>query len=338
MRQVVLEEPRVVSVRQADVPRPGTGQALVRLRWAGICGSDLSAYRGTSPLVSYPRVLGHELLVVVIAAPHGSGLQGRRAVVEPLLPCGACRACRLGRPNCCADLRVMGVHVDGGMAEAAAIAARQLHAVPEGVPDELAVLAEPTTIAYHAVRRAGVEAGGLAVVIGAGTVGLLVAQLLRRTRGCRVLVHDLDPWRLAAAERLGATAVAGDAAAVVAAVRRATDGEMADVVFEATGNAACTRLSTDLVAHAGRIVLIGWNRGPVAVDTVTLMRKEVDLVGSRNSVAAFPPVLRLLADGAVDAGVMITHRLSLDDAAAGLQLLDRGGQALKVLIAGAAGG
>jgi L-gulonate 5-dehydrogenase len=332
MRQVVLERPGSLVLRDTEPGRPGPGQALVRLRWAGICGSDLAAYRGTSPLVSYPRVLGHELLVDVLEAAGRPELVGQRAVVEPLLPCGTCRACRHGRPNCCVSLRVLGVHVDGGMAETALIAEGALHAVPDGMPDGLAALAEPTTIAYHAVQRAGIDAGGVAVVLGAGTIGLLVAQLLRRARGCRTLVHDPDAWRLQQAERLGAVAVEGDAAAVRAAVWRASGGEGADVVFEASGSEASTRLTTDLVAAAGRIVLIGWNHGPVPVDTVTLMRKEVDLLGSRNSVAAFPPVLRLLADGVVDADVLVTHRFSLSRAADALALLDRGGPALKILI------
>ena len=336
MRHVLLERPRVVSVR--DVPSPvaggGSGSALVRLRAGGICGSDLSAYRGTSPLVSYPRVLGHELLVDVLDSPDRPELVGRRAVIEPLLPCGACRACRRGRTNCCERLGVMGVHVDGGLAEYGVVAARQLHAVPEGMPDDVAVLAEPLTIAYRAVERAAIEAGRTAVVFGAGTIGLLIAHLLLRARGCRVLIVDLDPWRLEVAGRIGAHAVTGDPEAVRVAVATATGGEMADVVFEATGNAGCTRMTTDVVAHAGRIVLIGWNKGPTEVDTVTLMRKEVDLLGSRNSVGAFPPVLQLLAAGIVDPAVLITHRFALGEAEGALRLLDAGaGPVLKVILA-----
>lgn len=333
-RRVVLERPGVVAVRDADAaPPPGSGQALVRLRLGGICGSDLSAFRGTSPLVSYPRVLGHELLVDVARCPDRPDLEGRRAVVSPLLPCGACRACRRGRSNCCADLRVMGVHTDGGLAGATLVATSQLHAVPDGVSDETAVLAEPLTVAYHAVQRGAVDAGQVAVVLGAGAIGLLVARLLVGARGARVWATDVDPWRLQVAERMGAHPLPGDPAAMLRALADATRGELADVVFEATGHPACTRLATDLVGHAGRIVLIGWNRGPTEVDTVALMRKEVDLLGSRNSVDAFPPVLRLLEGGLVDPGALITHRFPMEEAGAALRLLDAGGgRALKVLI------
>ncbi|HET7558649.1 MAG TPA: alcohol dehydrogenase catalytic domain-containing protein [Limnochordia bacterium] len=333
MRAVVLEEPRRVAALQRPEPQPTPQQALVRLRTGGICGSDLAAYRGQSPLVSYPRVLGHELVVDVRECPSQPELVGKRAVIEPLAPCGRCRACLLGRRNCCMRLQVMGVHIDGGFSDRFAVDVQQLYAVPDEMPDELAALAEPTSIAYRAVQRAEITAGRVAVVFGAGTIGLLIASLLINARGCRVLVIDLDPRRLAVAERIGATPVAGDREALMQAVAQATGGDGADVVFEATGSAACTRLTTDLVAHAGRIVLIGWNKGPVEFDTVTLMRKEAEVYGSRNSVGAFPSVLRLLADGAVDPGIFVTHRFALDEAERALQLLDHGDElALKILL------
>jgi 2-desacetyl-2-hydroxyethyl bacteriochlorophyllide A dehydrogenase len=289
-----------------------------------ICGSDLAAYRGTSPLIRYPRVLGHELLVEVMDCRTRPDLVGMRAVVEPLLRCGTCRACRQGRYNCCANLQVMGVHVDGGLCESFAIDACQLFPVPAALADDTAVLAEPTSIAYHAVQRSQIEAGQIAVVFGAGAIGLLIAQLLVRARGCRVLITDVDSRRLAVAAALGATPLPAIDPDMLQAVAQATAGELADVVFEATGNAICTRMTTKVVAQAGRIVLIGWNYGPVEVDTVALMRKEVDLLGSRTSANAFPSVVRLLADGVIDAACIVTHHFDLDETGKALALLDAG--------------
>lgn len=336
MRQVVLERPGSVQVTSAPSRQLRSGEALVRLRLAGICGSDLSAFRGTSPLVRYPCVLGHELLVDVLEAPDSPTLVGRRAVVEPLVACGVCRPCQRGRSNCCTSLRVMGVHVDGGLAETTAVETRRLHLVPEDMPDEVAVLAEPTTIAYRAVQRSAIEAGQVAAVFGAGAIGLLICQLLVRARGCTVFVIDIDDRRLATAAKLGAIPLQGDRDAVLEKLTAATNGELADVVFEATGTAVCTRMTTDLVTYTGRIVLIGWNKGPVEVDTVTLMRKEAEIFGSRNSTGAFPPVLRLLQAGAIDATTMVTHRFALNEAFQALQLLDSGAEhAIKILINGA---
>jgi 2-desacetyl-2-hydroxyethyl bacteriochlorophyllide A dehydrogenase len=333
VRKVVLERPGVVRLVEGEEPRAGKAEALVRLRTAGICGSDLSAYRGTSPLVSYPRVLGHEILVDVLQSSDRPELEGQRAVLDPMIPCGYCRACRADRTNCCVRLKVMGVHVDGGLQETYAINLRHLHPVPAEMPDEVAVLAEPLTIAYHAVQRSTISAGQIAVVFGAGAIGLLIARLLVAARGCRVFVVDVDADRLRVAEGLGAVSIRGDEASLVQALGEATDSDMADVVFEASGNASATRATTALAGHGGSIVLIGWNQGPVEYDTVTLMRKELTLLGSRNSFNAFPAVLRLLADGLVDPNALITHRFAFDDAAEALDVLDMNrGIVLKVLI------
>jgi threonine dehydrogenase-like Zn-dependent dehydrogenase len=340
MKQVVLRAPREVGVVEsrhgAATGEPqSTDDALVRLRLAGMCGSDVAAFRGTSPLVSYPRVLGHELLVDVLEAPGRPDLVGRRAVVEPLLPCRACRVCRAGRYNCCPLLRVLGVHVDGGMQTLFRLPASQLSCVPDALDDDTAVLAEPLSIAFRAVQRSEIGAGETAVIFGAGPIGLLIAQLLGRARGCRALVVDVDRARLDVAAQLGAVPLAGGGAvaAQVDAVARLTDGELAACVFEATGAPACVRLATDVVRTTGRIVLVGWSHAPVEVDTVTLMRKEAELVGSRNSTGAFGPVLRLLEDGVVDVTRMITHHVAFESAPAALQMLDRGEPALKVVVA-----
>jgi len=333
MRKVVLEKPGVLHIIESDPPVAKPGQSLVELHMAGICGSDLAAYRGVSPLAHYPCVPGHELVVRVVDCPERPELRGRRCVVEPLVPCGVCRACRHGRYNCCTDLRVMGVHVDGGMQEIVAIGSRQLYPVPDTMSDEVAVLAEPASIAYRAVQRSAIEAGQVAVVLGAGPIGLLISHLLLRARGCRVLAVDIDPGRLEKAAGIGAVPAGGDPQEVVSAVRRATGGDMADVVFEATGSPDCTKMTTELVAHAGRIVLIGWNKGPVQVDTVTLMRKEADLLGSRNSNNAFPAVLRLLEDGVIDPADIISHRFDLEGTPSALAMLDSGKEpALKVIV------
>lgn len=333
MRKVVLERPGVVRIAEEEPYAAGEGQATVRLRIAGICGSDLSAYRGTSALVSYPRVLGHEILVDVLENRGGRAPAGRRAVLDPMIPCYHCRACRAGRPNCCAQLKVRGVHVDGGLREQWTVEGGSLFPVPDGMRDEVAVLTEPLTVAYQAVRRSGIEAGRIGLVFGAGTIGLLIASLLVRARGCRALVVDRDLHRLEVAESMGATPLHGDDETLRALVSEATGGDMADVVFEASGSNAATALTPALVAHAGRIVLVGWNQGPVALDTVTLMRKEVDVLASRNSLDAFPAALRLLAGGVVDVEALITHRFPLEEAGAALEVLDSGrDNALKVLI------
>jgi L-gulonate 5-dehydrogenase len=331
-KKVVLSGPGEIDVPDAEVPSLRPGYALVKLRLGGICGSDKAAYRGQSPLVRYPVVLGHELLVDVAAAPERQDLVGKRAVVEPLLNCGRCYACRAGRYNACTSLEVMGVHVDGGLRDETLVRLDRLYEVPDELPDNLAVLAEPASIAYRAVQRAEAEAGMNVVVFGAGPIGLLITQLLLRARGCRVMVVDQDGWRLGIAAGLGAVTIASDGH-VADEVSQQTSGEMAHRVFEATGNPACTLETADVVSVGGRIVLVGWNDKPPTFNTVAFMRKEAELYASRNSLGAFPAVLRLMRGHAIDESVLLTHRFTLKEARTAFEVLDRGDRVMKIVIA-----
>ena len=327
-----MREPRLVEVETAPALKEMRGGVLVRLRLAGLCGTDLAAYRGVFPLVHYPLVPGHELLVDVLEAPSKRELEGNRAVIEPLFNCGVCTACRTGRYNACIALQLFGVHIDGGLRDRAWVRDDRVHPVPADLRDDLAVLAEPTAVAYHAVQRSEVEVGTFVVVFGAGPIGLLITQLLIRIHACRVLVVDLDEWRLGVAAAMGALVV-GPEDDLLARVSAETSGDMAARVFEATGNPDCTLKSAQVVAIGGRIILIGWNQRPALFDTITFMRKEADLVASRNSVGAFPAVLELLGAGVIDDQQLITHRYDLADAPGAFKLLDSAAHTLKVVIA-----
>jgi L-gulonate 5-dehydrogenase len=332
VKQVVLRRPGTIDVAESEVPSLQPGYALVKLRLGGICGSDKAAYRGQSPLVRYPVVLGHELLVDVVAATERQDLVGNRAVVEPLLNCGRCFACRAGRYNACTSLEVMGVHVDGGLRDETLVRLDRLYAVPDELPDDLAVLAEPASIAYRAVQRAEVEAGMNVIVFGAGPIGLLITQLLLHARGSRVMVVDQDQWRLGIAARFGAITIASDGG-IADQVSKQTSGEMAHRVFEATGNPACTLETAEVVSVGGRIVLVGWNEKPPTFNTIAFMRKEAELYASRNSIGAFPAVLRLMRDHAIDERGLLTHRFTLGDARKAFEMLDRGDRVVKIVIA-----
>lgn len=335
IKSTTLHAPKQMDM--IDVPMPtasGPDQAIVKLRLGGICGSDLGAFRGVFPLVTYPRVLGHELVVDIVEPPsHLPEWENRRAVIEPLVRCGRCTCCRKGRYNACLDLQVMGVHTDGGFRDFFSIDSKLLHPIDDDLDDDTAVLAEPTSIAYRAVERSEVKAGSVAVVLGAGTIGLLIASLLINARGCRVIVADKDTFRLDKASQIGAIPVPLEN--VEKTLRSETGGDMADVVFEATGHPSCTLLTTEFVGYTGRIVLIGWNEGPTPIDTVTLMRKEAELVTSRNSNNAFVPVIRMLSHGMVDPEILITHRFPMTEIGTALDLLDLGYEpSLKIVLHG----
>lgn len=184
MKAIKLAEPWKVSCVELDKPTPKPGEALIRIITAGICGSDIGAFRGTNGLVSYPRVIGHELAGIVesIPADNKNGIKvGDRVVVDPYLYCGHCYPCSIGRTNCCTDLKVLGVHVDGGMAEYYCHPADMLIKIPDGMTWEQAAMAEPLTISLHGIHRGGLKAGEYCAIIGAGPIGLVAGMVAQPT-------------------------------------------------------------------------------------------------------------------------------------------------------------
>ena len=205
MKAVKFQEPWNVACVEADMPKPGKGEALIRVRSAGICGSDIGAYRGTNPLVSYPRIIGHEIAGEIISLPPEAPENlkvGDRVVVDPYLYCGHCYPCSIGRTNCCTDLKVLGVHVDGGMAEYFAHPADMLWKIPEDMPWELAPISEPLTIALHGIHRGGLKAGEHVAIIGAGPIGVLAA-MAAIAYGATPIMIDVVDERLEFAKKQG---------------------------------------------------------------------------------------------------------------------------------------
>jgi len=342
LHAVMVKKPYEAALVERPVAAPTRGEVLVRFLQGGICGSDLAAYQGVSPLVVYPRVIGHEMVGEVVQCGSGDdSLLGARVVIEPLLPCGSCIACRKGRYNTCVHLQVMGVHVDGGFQDYFAVPTLNLYRVPEEMDPDTAVLVEPLTIACQAVFRAGVSAADQVIIFGAGTIGLLALQVVTSYLGAAALVVDVLPERLRLAEKLGAAATInvagwtgpGTAPVLLEAVKEWTKGDLATVAIEATGHPASTAAAIDCLGHAGRLSLVGWNKGPITVDTVQLMRKELDVFGSRNSCRMFPRAISILAGGHIATRTMITHRFPLRRAAEALELMhSQPGVALKVVL------
>lgn len=315
--QIVLAEPGRFRAETAPVPEPAPGEALIRIRHVGVCGTDIHAYRGRQPFFEYPRVLGHELGAEVVTSPPGSGLApGDRVAVEPYLNDPASPASRRGKTNCCEGLRVLGVHGDGGMRPLLAVPAGKLHR--SGIlGTEALALVEMLCIGRHAVERARLEAGEDALVIGAGPIGMSVLSfLLNRTR--RVAVADVSESRLAfCRERFGVdrTLLVRGSDRVASDLRELSgNGELPTAVFDATGNAESMRGTFDLAAHGGRIVFVGLVQGELRFDDPNFHRRELTLMASRNATGEdFRRVIASVETGAVDPAPWITHRLELGE-------------------------
>ena len=317
MKAIVLEQPgRFTSRDLAEPGRPGPGDAIVRVHRVGICGSDISGYLGKMPFYSYPRIPGHELGVEVIAV--GDGVTnvnaGDRCSVEPYMNCQQCLACRRGASNCCQNLKVLGVHTDGGMRGRFVVPARKLHRSDKLTLDQLA-LVETLAIGCHAVNRGNPQADEQVLVIGAGPIGLSVIEFVKLT-GAKITVLDLNDRRLEFCRNtMGVhhtVLSSGDRDADVAAVQRAT-GDLPTAVFDATGSVKSMNNAFHFAGHTGRVVFVGIVTADVSFPDPLLHAREITLYASRNALPAdFKRIIKLIEDGKIDTRPWITHRCAFD--------------------------
>lgn len=315
MLHIVLEKPGQFVAVDRPEPAATPGSALVRVHRIGICGTDLHAFAGKQPFFSYPRVLGHELGVEVIDpgdAPNGLRA-GDRCSVEPYLNCGHCIACRQGKPNCCSAIQVMGVHVDGGMRPLLRVPAVKLHKSDKLDYEQLA-LVETLGIGAHAVERAQLRKDDFVVVIGAGPIGLSVIQFAK-VSGAKLAVMDVSDSRLEFCRRqLGVEHTVKGGPGALEELKRIGDGDLPTCVIDATGNPQSMMGAFELPAHGGRIVFVGLFQGDVTFNDPNFHRRELTVMGSRNSLpATFQEVIRLVEAGQVDTRPWITHRFQLAD-------------------------
>jgi threonine dehydrogenase-like Zn-dependent dehydrogenase len=311
MLRVTLLEPGRFVAEEAPPPRAAEGEAIVRIRRIGICGTDLHAYGGDQPFFRYPRVLGHELSGEIEAVgPNERGLTpGDRVAVEPYVACGSCRTCRAGRYNCCANLQVIGVHRDGGMQERFAAPVSLLHK-SESLSLEQLALVETLGIGHHAVERAGLAPGEWVVVVGAGPIGLSVIQFAKAA-GVRIIVVDVSPARLEFCRSLGVEHTVEAGSGALEAVAAVTGPDLADCVFDATGSLKAMGNSLYLAGPGARAVMVGLGQGAFEVDDPLFHRRELTLLATRNSAGAFPPIIRMIEEGRIDTSPWITHQLDL---------------------------
>jgi L-gulonate 5-dehydrogenase len=307
-----------------DVSRPGDpgpGEALLRIEAVGICGSDYALFRGTHPLSQFPAVQGHEFCATVtgLGPGEGPGAVGERVVVEPLLPCGHCYPCSVGRTNCCINLEILGVHRPGALQEELVVARRLLHPAGE-LPAEVAAFAEPMSIGLQAVNRGAIEAADSVLVLGAGPIGL-AATMAARARGARVAVSDPVAERREYASGCGADLVLDGGAGVADAARAwSGGGEGPTVVLDAVGAPATVRTAIELVAAAGRVVVVGISTAEAAIPIAPLTRKEMTILGSRNSVGIFADAVALVAANRERIEPLITQRIGLGEVEATIGL------------------
>ncbi|HEY0790918.1 MAG TPA: zinc-binding alcohol dehydrogenase family protein [Chthoniobacterales bacterium] len=320
MKTIRLEEPGHLALVSTEGPgalRPD--ETLVRVHRIGVCGTDIHAFNGKQPFFNYPRILGHELGVEVVATgdPASKVKPGDRCALEPYLNCGTCIACRRGKPNCCVNLKVLGVHTDGGMREQLVVPTRKLHPSGRLTLDQLA-LVETLGIGCHAVERAGLQAGEFVLVIGAGPIGLAVIQFAMEA-GTQVIVLDVNAKRLAfCREQLHVPqAVNAGSENPLEALQRITSGDLPTAVFDATGNPKSMAGAFAYPAHGGRLTFVGLFPGDLTFNDPDFHRRELSVLASRNARPEnFTRIIELIEAGRIDTRSWITHRAAFEDAVA----------------------
>lgn len=295
MKALVMREPGQVQVQQVPDPVRQPGEALLQVRYVGLCGSDLNSYRGRNPLVSFPRIPGHEVAATVVEIDnHSSQLPvGTDVTLSPYTSCGKCAACRNGRNNACQYNQTLGVQRDGALAQFISIPLEKLYIANLNLRE--LCLVEPLTVGCHAVARARVTETDTVAIFGCGGVGL-GAVAASAFRGATTIAIDIDDAKLDVARQAGAAhTLNSQQQDLSSALTELTGGPGPQVIIEAVGRAETFRAAVELVAYTGRVVYIGYAKEPVTYETKLFVQKEIDILGTRNALPRdFREVIQML--------------------------------------------
>lgn len=309
MKSIVIRQPNELVIEERARPEPAAGEVRVKVKLAGICGSDSHIYRGHNPFAKYPRVIGHEFFGVIDAV--GEGVKdrsvGQRVCVDPVISCGHCYPCSVGKPNVCTSLVVLGVHQDGGFSEYAVVPAKNAWQVPDSVPDRHGVMVEPFTIAANVTGQVSPTSKDTVLIYGAGPMGLTTIQVLKNVYQVQqVIVVDQIAERLQMAKRNGADRVINNAEQSLTDCLQA-DGIKPTLIIDAACHPSILSEAVMLASPAARIVLMGFSTEPSLVAQQGITGKELSIFSSRLNANKFPIVLSWLAQGLINPETLITH-------------------------------
>ena len=335
MKSIVWHGPYEASLENSPKPVPKEGEALIRVAYAGICGSDITIYSGKHWRAKPPMIPGHEFSgeIVEVNASGTDFKAGDHVVVEPLLPCGKCYACESGAYHVCTSLKLLGNDCDGGFAEYVVAPAHRVYHLPDNLGLKEAALVEPSAVATHDVRRSRVKLGDHVVVLGGGPIGLLVAQVARVVSARPVEIVEVSDWRVDLARQMGFDPINPKKVDMVQEVLRRTGGRGADVLFDTAGAASVVAQFAALTRVHGQVVIVAMPKEPHPVDTAAFALKEIDLRGCRvYNADDYRAAINLIAEGKIDVKSMISHVIPLEQGVDGLKLAMKGDASMKVLL------
>lgn len=312
MKAVQVTKPGDLQIAEVEKPKlEDSTHVLIRVKAAGLCGSDISIYRGTSPVATYPRVIGHEFTgeIVELGSDVSSVSLGDHVVVNPVVQCGTCPVCKRNRGNVCSNLKVIGVHQDGGFREYVSVPEKNVFRISSDIPWEQAAIIEPYTVAAQVTSRGSVQAGDTVLIMGCGQIALTILQVCTLL-GAQCIMTDLVKSRTQRAKSYGAMEVI-DASSedVCKRVKELTDGVGVDVAIDAACAGITLKQAIESVRPAGVVVTMGFADRPVAVNELTITKNELDIRGSRLNNKKFPQVIQWVENGQLELGRIITDRM-----------------------------
>lgn len=335
MKAILITKPGEIQITEVPMPHVNPGEALLKIKYVGICGADVASFTGNQPFTTYPRIPGHEFSAEIVEIPENSaGLKvGDLVTANPYFNCGKCYSCERGYVNCCTDNQTMGVQRDGAFCEYIAMPIERIVNGNALSAQELALI-EPFSIGYHALSRVKIEPIDKVLIVGAGPIGLF-ALISAKLRGASVYVSDLLSGRLKTALEYGADGVIDISKQNLdEAVKNITSGNGFDVCVEACGLSTTFLNCIDYVAHAGRIILIGNGKEKTTFLHSILLKKELNLYGSRNAFTNdFKALIQLVSSGRIDVMKMVSKVCSLEESSKSFEeLVNNKGDYRKILI------
>ena len=335
MKAILISEPLKIDLVDVSTPNPKEDELLIKVAFAGICGSDIHIRHGKNPRVKYPLIMGHELSGEVVAVGKGCDDKwrpGDQIVVNPLISCRVCDACARAHRHVCKKLGLTGIDVDGAFAEYVVVNASQASRIPSGVSLEIAALVEPLAVGVHAVHRGDVHLGDRVVIQGGGPIGLMIALAAKAAGAGEISIVDVDDFRLEVIREMGFVPVDAKGNDLKSEIWKHTNNVGADVVFEAAAVPATTAQMTGLARTRGTIVMVGVHRQLVGVDLQDVNLRELAVVGSRvYRDSDFSVAVELLAK-IPDLKKVATHRFALEDHIAAFSAMESQQDSLKILL------
>lgn len=337
MRALVIKEPGNIQWQEIKEPAtPGSDEVLIRLKAAGICGTDVHIYHGTHGAVTYPRIPGHEFSGEVVAV--GTEVKdikvGDRVAVDPVVSCGQCNMCRIGRYNICHSVKCLGVQTEGCFTEVVSIKANRVHPFSPEIDWDTAALVEPFSVAAQIADRLRINREDKVLIVGGGTIGLALFQVVQGVYQAEALISDISQFKLHLAQKMGANVIDAQGVKVVQKAQEIWGNSGPTVIVEAVGN---SKLLQELILDAPpgcRVGVIGFTTDPTEIPPVDITKKELEIIGSRMNRDKLPDVLQWFKEGKlIEANKLITHKFKFQEGEKAFQLLNTNpGEVCKIIL------